>query len=184
MAINNAPVADGRPSPFEIETGLAMKVPLDTQPLMDQTWQNRGSAQLVRDVMEYDQDGKLLDCAPYPAIYEYREQQAYEYDHPERMRAIHQLAREQMLQANVRMEAECNASRPQRQFQVGDYVKLKLDHIQLPVWTVSKCKKLRGKYFGSFPVVAVHSPIAIEIRLPKWMHGRAPHLALSARATR
>ena len=49
---------------------------------------------------------------------------------------------------------------------------LRLDHIQLPVWSVAKCKKLRGKYFGSFPVVAVHSPLAIELRLPSWMHDR------------
>ena len=49
---------------------------------------------------------------------------------------------------------------------------LRLDHIQLPVWSVAKCKKLRGKYFGSFPVVAVHSPLAIELRLPSWMHAR------------
>ena len=49
---------------------------------------------------------------------------------------------------------------------------LRLDHIQLPVCSVAKCKKLRGKYFGSFPVVAVHSPLAIEIRLPSWMHDR------------
>ena len=34
----------------------------------------------------------------------------------------------------------------------------------------SKCRKLRGKYVGSFPVVAVHSPIAIEVRLPNWLH--------------
>ena len=45
------------------------------------------------------------------------------------------------------------------------HVMLKLDHIQLPVWTISKCKKLRGKYFGAFPVVAVHSPIAIDRRI-------------------
>jgi hypothetical protein len=37
-------------------------------------------------------------------------------------------------------------------------------------WAVAKCRKLRGKYFGSFPVVAVHSPLAIELRLPVWLH--------------
>ena len=37
---------------------------------------------------------------------------------------------------------------------------------------MSKCRKLRGKYFGAFPVVAVHSPLAIELRLPAWMHSR------------
>ena len=131
---------------------------------MDQTWQNRGAGRLVRDTMVYSADGTLEDAAPYPSIYEYRAQQRYEYDHPERIRAIHQLAHEQMLQAKVRMAETENANRPNRLYQVGDFVKLKLDHIQLPVWTVAKCKKLRGKYFGSFPVVAVHSPIAICIR--------------------
>jgi len=120
--------------------------------------------------MEYDQDGNLLDAAPYPAVFEYHAQRQYEYDHPERIRAIHQMAYEAMLQAKARMEETENANRPDRQYQVGDCVMLKLDHIQLPVWTVSKCKKLRGKYFGAFPVVAVHSPLAIEVRLPKWMH--------------
>ena len=170
MTINNAPFADGRPSPFEIESGQLMKVPLDLQPLMDQTWPNRGAGQLVRETMVYDDDNVLLDVAPYPAIYEYHHQRRYEYDHPERIRAIHQLAYEQMVQAKTRMAETENANRPARMYQVGDYVKLKLDHIQLPVWSVSKCKKLRGKYFGSFPVVAVHSPLAIELRLPKWMH--------------
>jgi hypothetical protein len=75
-----------------------------------------------------------------------------------------------MLQAKARMEEAENRSRPHRQYEVGDYVRLKLDHLQLPVWTVSKCRKLRGKYVGSFPVVAVHSPIAIEVRLPNWLH--------------
>ena len=43
--------------------------------------------------MVYSDDGKLLDAAPYPALFEYPEQRQFEYDHPERMRAIHQLAR-------------------------------------------------------------------------------------------
>eukprot|EP01046_Picozoa_sp_COSAG06_P035536 COSAG06_NODE_3828_length_4861_cov_4.239605_4_plen_195_part_00 len=68
------------------------------------------------------------------------------------------------------MEEAENRSRPQRQYEVGDHVRLKLDHLQLPVCTVSKCRKLRGKYVGSFPVVVVHSPIAIEVRLPTWLH--------------
>ena len=82
-----------------------------------------------------------------------------------------------MIQAKLRMEQMANENRPVRQYQVGDYVRLKLDHIQLPVWSVSKCKKLRGKYFGPFPVVAVHSPIAIELRLPKWLSYSAAQLA-------
>ena len=128
------------------------------------------SAQLVRDTMVYGVHGELLDTAPYPAIYEYHAQRQYEYDHPERIRAIHQLAHEAMLQAKLRMNEIDNANRPSQVYRVGDYVMLKLDHIQLPVWTVAKCRKLRGKYFGAFPVVAVHSPLAIELRLPAWMH--------------
>ncbi len=170
MTINNAPIADDRPSPFEVDHGIPMKMPLDVQPLMDQTWQNRGTGRLVRDAMVYHSDGTLADAAPYPALYEYDAQQRYEYDHPERIRAIHQLAHEQMVQAKLRMTVAENLTRPARVYEVGDFVKLKLDHIQLPVWTVAKCKKLRGKYFGSFPVVAVHSPLAIELRLPAWMH--------------
>ena len=55
--------------------------------------------------MEYDSDGNLLDVAPYPALYEYHAQRQFEYDHPERIRAIHQLAHEAMLQAKSRMHA-------------------------------------------------------------------------------
>lgn len=36
-----------------------------------------------------------------------------QYDHPERIRAIHQLAHEQMLQAKLRMEQTQNVNRPQ-----------------------------------------------------------------------
>jgi hypothetical protein len=42
MTINNAVLSEGGKSPFELETGTAMWLPIDTQPLMDQTWQNRG----------------------------------------------------------------------------------------------------------------------------------------------
>jgi hypothetical protein len=62
--------------------------------------------------MVYSDDGELLDKAPYPGVYEYSSQQQYFYDHPERIRAIHQLAREQMLQAKARMEEAENRSRP------------------------------------------------------------------------
>ena len=170
MAINNAPLAEVGQSPFEIESGLAMRVPLDTQSLMDQTHQNRGSGGLVRNTMIYDDEGVLLDLAPYPGIYEVADQARYIYDHPERMRAIHQLAREQMVQAKIRMAERENATRPEATYAEGDYVRLSLAHIQLPVWAVSKCRKLRGKYFGAFPIVAVHSPLAIELRLPTWLH--------------
>jgi hypothetical protein len=130
MAINNAPIADDRPSPFEVETGLAMKLPIDTQPLMGQTWQNRGDAELVRDTMQHDESGSITDVAPYPALYEHYSQQRYEFDHPERMRAIHQMAREQMLQAKLRMQDVENRNRPQRTYEVGDYVMLRLDHMR------------------------------------------------------
>jgi hypothetical protein len=69
---------------------------------------------MVHDTMQYGDDGQLLDVAPYPAIYEYAAQQKYEYDHPERMWAIHQLAQEQMVQAKLRMADKLNENRPDR----------------------------------------------------------------------
>ena len=170
MAINNSPVSATQKSPFEMETGLAMRIPLDTQTLMDQTRQNRGHGQLVRDTMKYDDDGTLLDKAPFPGVYEMDQQEAYQLDHPERMRAIHQLAREQMIQAKTRMAEAENQNRPIREWQTGEFVMLSLEHIQLPVWAVSKCRKLRGKYFGPFPIVQVHTQLAIELQLPTWLH--------------
>ena len=120
--------------------------------------------------MEYDDDGTLLDKAPYPGVYEVDHQEAYQLDHPERMRAIHQLAREQMIQAKTRMAEAENHNRPVQEFKTGDYVMLSLEHIQLPVWAVSKCRKLRGKYFGPFPIVQVHTQLAMELQLPTWLH--------------
>ena len=89
MAINNAPVSATLKSPFEIETGLAMRLPLDAVGLLDSTHQNRTRGQLARDSMVYDDHGQLLDAAPYPAVHEYPSQRQYMYDHPDRMRAIH-----------------------------------------------------------------------------------------------
>ena len=79
-AINNTPTQPTGQSPFQLEHGLAMCVPMDTQILGDQVWQNRGEGGLVRDQMVYDQDGKLLDAAPYPAVYEVAEQESYAMD--------------------------------------------------------------------------------------------------------
>ena len=66
-------------------------------------------------------------------------------------------------------EAE-NQNRSIQEFKTVDYVMLSLERIQLPVWAVSKCRKLRGKYFGPFPIVQVHTQLAIELRLPTWLH--------------
>ena len=126
MAINNSPVSATQKSPFEMETGLAMRIPLDTQSLMDQTYQNRGHGRLVRDTMEYDDDGVLLHKAPYPGVYEVDHQEIYQFDHPERMRAIHQLAREQMIRAKIRMAEAENKNRPIQEFKTGQYVMLSL----------------------------------------------------------
>ena len=49
-------------------------------------------------------------------------------------------------------------------------VMLSLEHIQLPVWTISKCRKLRGRYFGPIPIVQVHTQLSIDLRLPTWLH--------------
>jgi hypothetical protein len=55
MAASSAPLSMTPPrSPFEIETSFAMRVPIDSQPLMDQTFQNRGEGQLVRETMVYE----------------------------------------------------------------------------------------------------------------------------------
>ena len=97
----------------------------------------------------YDEDETLLDKAPYPGICAVDHQEDYQFDHPERMRAIHQLARERMIQAKTCMAEAENQNRSIQEVKTGDYVMLSLEHIQLLVWTVSKCRKLRGKYFGT-----------------------------------
>ena len=172
-AINAAPSETTGQSQFEIETGLAMRMPIDSQSLPDQTYQNRGVGQLVREQMQYDEDsGELLDAAPYPGIYEYAAQEQHQFDHPERMRAIFQTAREAMITAKMRMNARLNSSVPEQRYLVGDVVKLKLGHYKMPEYTVGKASKLRQKYFGNFEVVAVHSLTAIELRLPEYMHIR------------
>ena len=51
MAINNSTVAPTGKSPFEIESGLPMKTPIDVQPIAHQTRENHGNAALVRDTM-------------------------------------------------------------------------------------------------------------------------------------
>ena len=53
--------------------------------------------------MKYDETtGELLDAAPYPGVYEYAAQEQHQFDHPERMRAIFQTAREAMITAKER----------------------------------------------------------------------------------
>jgi hypothetical protein len=170
MAINNAPTASTGKSPFEMETGLAMRVPIDTQGIMDHSPLNRTDDGLARNAMVHDAAGVLLDAAPYPAVHERFAQMRYVYDHPARMTAIHQVAREQMVQAKLRMAAAENSNRTDVTYKPGDFVRVSLEHLQLPVWAVAKCRKLRAKYFGAFAVVAVHSPLAIEIELPPWLH--------------
>ena len=169
MAINNAPTASTGKSPFEMETGLSMRVPIDTQGVLDHSPLNRTDDNLARNAMEHDESGILLDAAPYPAVHERMAQMRYIYDHPARMTAIHQVAREQMMQAKLRMAAAENNGRHDASYQPGDFVRISLEHMQLPVWTVAKCHKLRGKYFGAFEVESVHSPVAIRVKLPGWL---------------
>ena len=169
MAINNAPTASTGKSPFEMETGLSMRVPIDTQGVLDHSPLNRTDDNLARNAMEHDESGILLDAAPYPAVHERMAQMRYIYDHPARMTAIHQVAREQMVQAKLRMAAAENNGRHDASYQPGDFVRISLEHMQLPVWTVAKCHKLRGKYFGAFEVESVHSPVAIRVKLPGWL---------------
>lgn len=168
-AINAAPSDTTGKSPFELETGLAMQMPVDTQALSDQTYQNRGHGQLVRHQMVHDSGGILLDAAPYPGVYEYGLQEQHQYDHPERMRAIFQTAREAMMAAKATLNARLNKAVPDRAYQVGDMVKLKLGHYKLPTYQHKTAQKLRQRYFGNFEVTAVHSPTAIELALPAYM---------------
>ena len=62
-----------------------------------------------------------------------------------------------MIQAKTCMAEAENQNRSIQEVKTGDYVMLSLEHIQLLVWTVSKCRKLRGKYFGPFPIAQVHT---------------------------
>eukprot|EP01043_Picozoa_sp_COSAG02_P086245 COSAG02_NODE_23730_length_710_cov_0.759411_1_plen_221_part_01 len=87
VAINAAPTSTTGSSPFEVETGTTFNHPIDTQILADQTYQNRGVGGLARAQMSYDDEGVLLDAAPYPALYEYGMQEQHRFEHPERMRA-------------------------------------------------------------------------------------------------
>ena len=119
--------------------------------------------------MVYDQDGKLLDAAPYPAVYEVAEQESYAMDNPERMRAIHQQARETMELVRQETDKRMNANRPDAQFKSGDFVYLDCSHYRLPIFTVAKSKKLRAQWFGPFKVVATHSPVAVELDLPAYL---------------
>ena len=75
--------------------------------------QNRGVGRLVREQMEYDETtGELLDAAPYPGVYEYAAQEQHQFDHPERMRAIFQTAREAMITAITRPQRERHSADP------------------------------------------------------------------------
>ena len=171
-AINSTPSSSTGMSPFEIETGLTFNKPVDTQLLADQTYENRGTGGLVRATMAYDDQGNLADIAPFPALYEYGLQQQHRFDHPERMRAIFQTARDQLEQARRRLLQQQERQRiPDRRFQVGDYVSVDLTHYRFAADSLGPSKKLNMKFAGSFPVVAVHSPRASEIRRPSYAHG-------------
>eukprot|EP01046_Picozoa_sp_COSAG06_P009301 COSAG06_NODE_483_length_15127_cov_38.842960_1_plen_124_part_00 len=51
-----------------------------------------------------------------------------------------------MVQAKLRMADKLNENHPDRVYEEGDYVRLSLEHLQIPAWALSKCSKLRGKY--------------------------------------
>ena len=57
------------------------------------------------------------------------------------MRAIFQLARELLVAANKRMEAQMNSD-PRvaaKRYAASDWVRLSVEHYKLPVWTAAKC---------------------------------------------
>ena len=97
-------------------------------------------------------DGVCLDKAPFPGVYEVAAQEQHQFDHPERMRAIFQTAREALIQAKEtinRREAQLPGATA-RLFRVGDIVKIQLGHYKLPRYEMIGAKKLRQKYFGNY----------------------------------
>ena len=100
--------------------------------------------EFMTEVHVYDEDGTLPDKAPYPGRCAVDHQEINQFDHPERMRAIHQLrmraihrlAREQIIQAKIRMAEAENENRSIQEFETGEYVMFRLEHIQLPVWAI------------------------------------------------
>ena len=71
-------------SPFEIEHGLPMRLPID---LVDLSWQTEDNAKLGLHA---------ADWAPYPALNRKEDTETLEFEPAERIRAIHQFANEQL----------------------------------------------------------------------------------------
>ena len=71
-----------------------------------------------------------------------------------------------------------DSDKSERSFEVGDYVSLDLAHYRFAADSLGPSKKLNMKFAGNFPVVAVHRPRAVEIRLPAYASTRRPILQL------
>ncbi len=94
--------------------------------------------------MAYDDEGVLLDASPYPALYEYGMQEQHRFEHPERMRATFQIAREGLERATQRMLEQAENRREAKQrFKVGDYVMIDLSHYKFAADALGPAKKLR-----------------------------------------
>ena len=82
---------------------------------------------------------------------------------------IHQLAREEMIQAKTRMVEAENKNRSIREFKTGEYLMLRLEHIQLPVWTVSQQvpqtagEVLRPVPYRAGAYIACHRPATTNV---------------------
>ena len=80
-----------------------------------------------------------------------------EYEPAERIRAIHQLANEQLIKVKAAQDARANSNRPAYHFVKGDRVKVSMEHLKLPTHSLDGAKKLRGKFVGHWKVLQVQA---------------------------
>ena len=109
-----------------------MRLPID---LVDLSWQTEDNAKLGLHA---------ADQAPYPALNRKEDSENLEYEPAERIRAIHQLANEQLIKVKAAQDARANSNRPTDHFVKGDRVKVSMEHLKLPIHSLDGAKKLRG----------------------------------------
>ena len=144
-------------SPFEIEHGLPMRLPIDQ---IDLSWQTEDNAKLGLHA---------ADQAPYPALNRKGDSETLEFEPAERIRAIYQLANEQLIKVKAAQDARSNSNRPTVNFVKGDRVKVSMEHLKLPIHSLAGAKKLRGKFVGHWKVLQVHSDGAVHVDMPAYL---------------
>lgn len=77
------------------------------------------------------------------------------------------LLKDNLLKAQHCMIQQANKHRTDREFQVGDFVFLKMQPFRRNMLTSSSFHKLAARYFGPFEVLRRVGPIAYELRLPQ-----------------